>query len=187
MNAIAHAVEALYAKDRNPVVSLMAAEAIAKLGKALPLIVEDEANHHARSDALYGAWMCGMCLGSVGMSLHHKLCHTIGGMLNLPHAETHAVVLPYALAFNAVAAPSADTTVGAALGAKSGAPALRALGERLGAPTSLRDLGVAERALDPLAEEAMRNPYWNPRPFDKADIVRLLRAALDGAPVQEAA
>ena len=50
----------------------------------------------ARSDALYGAWLCGSVLGSVGMALHHKLCHTLGGSFNLPHAETHTVVLPHA-------------------------------------------------------------------------------------------
>jgi maleylacetate reductase len=89
MNAIAHAVEALYARDRNPLVSLMALEGLAALVSALPRIVVEPGDRRAREDALYGAWLCGMCLGAVGMALHHKLCHTLGGTFDLPHAATH--------------------------------------------------------------------------------------------------
>src|SRR5262249_49398149 len=96
MNAIAHAIEALYAQDANPVIELMALEGIRALAGALPRIAEAPKDVEARSDALYGAWLCGVCLGSVGMALHHKLCHTLGGSFGLPHAETHTVVLPHA-------------------------------------------------------------------------------------------
>ena len=92
INAVAHAVEALYAKDRNPIVSLMAEESIRALVLSLPLIVANPKDGSARSDALCGAWLAGTCLGAVGMSLHHKLCHVLGGTFNLPHAETHTVV-----------------------------------------------------------------------------------------------
>ena len=98
LNAIAHAVEALYARDRNPVVSLMAEEGIRNLARALPKIKADTGDIEARTEALYGAWLCGSCLGAVGMALHHKLCHTLGGAFNLPHAETHAAILPHAVA-----------------------------------------------------------------------------------------
>ncbi len=107
MNAIAHAVEALYARDRNPLVSLMAEEGIAALARALPRITRNRGDREARSGALYGAWLCGVCLGTVGMALHHKLCHALGGSFGLPHAETHAIVLPHATAYNASAAPAA--------------------------------------------------------------------------------
>jgi maleylacetate reductase len=93
MNAIAHAVEALYAEDANPLTSLMAEEGIAALARALPRIIVAPSDGAARHDALYGAWLCGTCLGAVGMSLHHKLCHVLGGSFDLPHAETHAIVL----------------------------------------------------------------------------------------------
>ncbi len=58
--------------------------------------------------ALYGAWLGGMALGAVGMALHHKLCHTLGGSFNLPHAETHTVMLPHATAYTAPAAARGD-------------------------------------------------------------------------------
>src|SRR5215468_10237755 len=107
INAIAHAAEGLYAFDANPIMSLMAEEGIAALGRALPGIRRDAQDMESRSDALYGAWLCGSVLGNVGMALHHKLCHTLGGSFNLPHAEVHTVVLPQALAYNAEAAPQA--------------------------------------------------------------------------------
>src|SRR5262245_19141915 len=95
MNAIAHCVEALYAQDANPITSLMAEEGIRTLAASLPKVVEQPDDVDARSDALYGAWLAGTCLGMVGMALHHKLCHTLGGSFNLPHAEPHTIVLPH--------------------------------------------------------------------------------------------
>jgi len=107
INAIAHAVEALYTQDANPIISMMAERGIEALARALPPIMKNPVDKSARSDALLGAWLCGMCLGAVGMALHHKLCHTLGGSFDLPHAETHAVILPHVAAFNTGAAPAA--------------------------------------------------------------------------------
>jgi maleylacetate reductase len=121
MSAMAHSVEALYAKDRNPVVSLMAADAIRAIAGALPHIARTPDNRDARSRALYGAWLSGLCLGSVGMALHHKLCHVFGGTFNLPHAETHAIVLPHAMAYNSTAVPDVEERVAEILGASGAA------------------------------------------------------------------
>ena len=104
LNAMAHAVEGLYAKDRNPITALIALEGIRGLKEALPVIVERPGDVEARSNALYGSWLCGTVLGTVGMALHHKLCHTLGGSFDLPHAETHAIMLPHTVAYNARAA-----------------------------------------------------------------------------------
>jgi alcohol dehydrogenase class IV len=173
MNAMAHAVEALYAQDGNPVTSMLAEQGIAALARALPLIVADTRHIEARSDALFGAWACGNCLGTVGMSLHHKLCHTLGGSFDLPHAETHTVVLPHAAAFNQDAAPQALKRVAQALGANAAGPGLFDLAESLGAPTSLKEIGMSESDLDRAAEIASSAPYWNPRPVNR-DAVRAL-------------
>jgi maleylacetate reductase len=108
LNAMAHAVEALYADDGNPLVSLMAQNAIEAFARALPKIVENPLDRDARSDALYAAWLCGSCLGAVSMGLHHKLCHVLGGTFGLPHSETHAVILPHAVGYNASAVPDGD-------------------------------------------------------------------------------
>ncbi|AOR81201.1 maleylacetate reductase [Novosphingobium resinovorum] len=183
MNAIAHAAEALYARDGNPVISLMAEEAIRALAHALPRIVATPDDIEARSDALYGAWLCGTCLGSAGMALHHKLCHTLGGSFDLPHAPTHTVILPYALAYNSDAARPAMAAIARALGMADAAMGMRALSMRLGAPTSLRELGMAEADLDRAADLATQNAYWNPRPIEHGPIRNLLGRAWAGTPV----
>ncbi len=180
INAIAHAVEALYAQDRNPVTSLMAEEGIRALARSLPLIMMEPGNVEARSDALYGAWLCGTCLNAVGMALHHKLCHTIGGSFDLGHAETHTVVLPHATAYNADAAPEAMKKIAAALGAGDAARGLFDLAVRLGAPTSLAAIGMKADGIDRAADLAVKNPYWNPRPIDRAGIHRLIDNAFHG-------
>jgi maleylacetate reductase len=180
INAIAHAVEALYAREANPVISNFAEQGIAALGRALPRIVADPADRDARSDALFGAWACGACLGAVGMSLHHKLCHVLGGTFDLPHAETHTVILPHAAASNASAAPAALDRVARALGVNDAAGALFDLAERHGAPTSLRQLGMSASDLDKAADTAIESAYWNPRPVERGPIRSLLDDAYHG-------
>ena len=180
INAIAHAVEALYARDRNPVISLMAQEAIRTLAHALPKICARPDDRAARTDALYGAWLSGICLGAVDMALHHKLCHTLGGSFNLPHAETHTVILPHALAYNAPAAPDAMTRIATALGAPDAARGLHDLARKLAAPASLREIGMPESGIDQAADLAVKNPYWNPRPVEREAIRELIVQAWRG-------
>jgi len=177
MNAIAHAVEALYAEDANPVTSMLAAEGIRALGQGLPRVVAEPRNLEGRSRCLYGAWLCGAVLGSVGMALHHKLCHTLGGSFNLPHAETHAVILPYVAAYNRVAAPAAMTRVARALVADDPAAGLFDLARRVGAPAGLREIGLKEEDLDRAATLATTNPYFNPRPVTREGVRALLEDA----------
>jgi len=180
MNAIAHCVEALYAENANPVTSLMAEEGIRALAHSLPRIAADLGDLDARGDALYGAWLAGISLGAVGMALHHKLCHTLGGSFNLPHAETHTIVLPHAAAYNSEAAPEAMQRIARALGGKEAAAGLYDLAAALGAPLALKEIGLQEQDLDHAAEIATRNPYYNPRPVSRDGIRRLLEDAFHG-------
>lgn len=186
LNAIAHAAEGLYAHDGNPVTALMAEEGVRACAAALPALQHDPQDLAARSDALYGAWLCGTVLGTVAMGLHHKLCHTLGGSFELPHAEVHTVVLPHALAYNAAQAPEAMRRIGRALGvaAREVPAALQALAARHGAPTALRTIGMPETGLDRAADLAVTTPYPNPRPLDRAALRALLQRAFDGAPPQ---
>src|SRR3954468_2785206 len=182
LNAIAHAVEALYARERNPITSIMAERGIGAFARALPAIVANPSNREARAGALEGAWLCGTCLGAVGMALHHKLCHALGGALALPHAETHAVILPHATAYNAPAAPEAMGSIARALGTTDAAGGLWDLAGRIGAPRALSDLGMAEDAIERVADLAVANPYWNPRPVEREAVRALLRRAWAGEP-----
>ncbi|SEP53203.1 maleylacetate reductase and hydroxyquinol 1,2-dioxygenase domain-containing protein [Amycolatopsis saalfeldensis] len=180
VNAIAHAVEALYSAQANPIVDQFALEAIRLLAGALPRIAADPSDVDARTDALRAAWLAGSCLGSVGMSLHHKLCHTLGGSFGLPHAETHTVVLPYAMAYNTSGAPQAMRRIAEALGAPDAATGMHDLIAGLPAPRSLAELGFAEADLAMAAELATSAPYPNPREVTREGIEDLLRQAWTG-------
>ncbi|MGW5657975.1 maleylacetate reductase [Streptomyces humi] len=184
INALAHAVEALYAPDGSPLVALMAKEGVRAMADALPGIAAAPDSVPARSRALYGAWLCGACLGATTMGLHHKLCHVLGGTFGLPHAETHTVVLPYVLAFNAPAVPEAAAAVGRALGAVDAPAALQELAGGLGAPRSLAELGLKEADLAVAAAQVAGQAYANPRSVTAEDASGVLRAAYEGRSVR---
>ncbi|CAG2158672.1 maleylacetate reductase [Cupriavidus numazuensis] len=183
INALAHAAEGLYAHDRSPISDLMAGEGIRAIAAALPMLVSERdpvALREARAQALYGAWLCGAVLGSVGVALHHKLCHTLGGSFNLPHAETHTIVLPHALAYNARAAPGAMASIAQAMGADNAAQGAFDLARTTGAPLGLHQIGMREDELDKACEIALQNQYPNPRPLEAGAIRELLQNAWEG-------
>jgi maleylacetate reductase len=180
MNAIAHAAEGLYAQDANPIMSLMAEEGIRALAEGLPRAIAAPRDPQPRSDCLYGAWLCGAVLASVGMALHHKLCHTLGGSFNLPHAETHTIVLPYVIAYNRAAAPQAMQRIARALQAQDPVQGLHNLAVRLGTPLALKDIGMPADGLDQAARIVTESPYYNPQPIEYQAIRRLLDDAWVG-------
>jgi maleylacetate reductase len=183
LNAIAHCVEALYAIDRNPILTMVSEEGIRALARALPALVSGHATDDQWGDAQYGAWLAGTALNGVSMAIHHKLCHTLGGTFNLPHADTHTVVLPYATAYNREAAPEAMERIRAALGPwddGDAATSLLALSRALGVPTNLREIGMPFDGIELAAELAVKNPYYNPRPVERGGIIDLLTRAYHG-------
>lgn len=179
-NAVAHAVEALYAPDASPIVSLMAEEGVRSLAAALPAIAAEPGDPKARTDALRGAWLCGACLGATTMSLHHKLCHILGGTYDLPHAATHTVLLPYVAALNLPAAPAADAALRRALSTDDVPRHLARTAAGLGAPSSLAELGLKPDTFDEIVRQATSAPYANPRPVTADDLRGLLTDALHG-------
>lgn len=181
LNAMAHAAEALYARDRNPISSVLAIEGLAAFKRALPQVIDTPEDLNARGETLYGAWLCGKVLGQVGMALHHKLCHTLGGSFNLPHAETHAIILPHAIAYNARAVPDLLKPITELFGGNNAGAALHGFAKSVGAPLALKDLGLKASDVDTAAEIASQNPYWNPQPVERDSIRALLHAAWEGA------
>jgi maleylacetate reductase len=180
MNALAHCVEALYAPDVTPVISLAAAEGVRVLAAGLPRCVENPDSVEARAEALYGAWLAGWSLGATTMGLHHKLCHVLGGMYDLPHAPTHSAVLPYAIAYSRDAAPGPLGRVADALGAGDAAGGLWDLARRLGVETSLAAVGMPPDGVDAVLDAVIANPPINPRPVEREALRSLLRSALTG-------
>ena len=189
LNALAHCVEAFWAPRRNPISSLAAEEGIRALAAGLAGVYAEPTDLAARSDLLYGAYLAGSAFAVAGSGLHHKICHALGGAFNLPHAQTHAIVLPEVLAFNAPAAPDAARRIGRALGAGPGntgaeadpVGALRALSAGLGIPRGLRELGLREDQIDVIVElVAPAVPVDNPRRADRAALREIIHAAWVG-------
>lgn len=182
INAIAHAAEALYAKNTNPIVKLIAAEGISVLREALPKVVQNLDDRQGRFNALYGTWLCSIVLGQVSMALHHKICHAIGGSFNLPHADIHANVLPHAIAYNSKAAALAVETIATSIGDQNAALGLYNLNKEIGVYASLKDLGMPESGIEIILDQIMTTPYWNPRKMNRGALNKLLQRVWTGAP-----
>lgn len=180
INAMAHAIEALYASNGNPIISRLAEEGIRALKSALPKIAESPSDAKAREEAAYGAWLCGTCLGSVGMALHHKVCHVLGGTFDLPHAPTHTVVLPHALAYNAPAIPQEISVLARIFDSAQPWLALHTMIKALGGPASLQAIGMRADGIDHAAHLIQKNAYQNPRAPEIGAIERMLKRAFDG-------
>ena len=180
MNALAHSVEALYAANAGPLVALMAEESIRALVRALPAVVAAPGDLEARARALYGAWLAGSALARADMGLHHKLCHLLGGRFGLPHAETHAALLPQVAAFNRVAAAEAMARIARALGASDAPAGLYDLATALGAKTALADLGFAAADIAAASTAAAQLAEVHPRAPQEGELAALLDAALRG-------
>jgi alcohol dehydrogenase class IV len=192
MNALAHCVEACYARDVNPLVPPVALEGIRRIVRALPLCIANGRNLDAREDLLTGAYLAGFSIANATMALHHGICHVLGGRTGVAHGVLNAIMLPHVMRFNAVTVPTAMSAIANAMGAASPHPALLQSGRELSAPESvaalvaslpvpqrLRDAGVPQTILESVAEEAAANPtvQANPRPVSKTDLRNLLRSA----------
>ena len=175
MNAMAHAIEALYGPGANPVTALVAEEAIRALAAGMPAAVDDPSDPDARDVTLWGAYLAASALAVAGVGLHHRICHVLGGAYDLPHAELHAILLPHVVALQERDLPEVMARVALALGAPRASPALLALAERVPGPHTLADLGLrdvaeaadliaAELALEPNTARALLAAAFRPSP-----------------------
>ncbi|MFI9605037.1 maleylacetate reductase [Streptomyces sp. NPDC052043] len=183
LNAVAHCVDSLWAPRADPVNAALATEGIRALRVGLPQLISSPTAIEGRERTLFGAYLAAAAFASAGSGLHHKICHVLGGMFDLPHAQTHAAVLPHVLAFNAAHAPEAERRLAAAFDAPDAISGLRALHERLHAPTALRDYGMPESGIVPAARAVVAAALTlaNPAPVSTDAISHLLRRAREGA------
>ena len=182
LNAMAQAVVNVVAKDINPIISVMALDAIRALSHSLPIVVSDPDNMDARTEAMYGACLAGGALGVGTTGLHHRLCHTFGGTFNTPHAETHTILLPHSVAYDAGARPSETRRIAESMGVDDAATGLFELAGTIGVPTALKDIGVAETDLDEAAAVTVETPVNNPAPVTRERVRALLENAYHGYP-----
>lgn len=184
VNAMAHAVEALYAANTTPIITLLAPEGIKALAEALPRLASEGTSKSVRERALYGAWLCGICLGNSAMGIHHKLCHMLGGSYGLPHSETHTILLPHSLAYNAPVIPRQMELLASVIPGSEGdaVTGLNNFLEQLGAPRALKDLGLEQSKLEKATQKAMTARYPNPRELQAERLHGLLERAWAGLP-----
>jgi maleylacetate reductase len=180
LNAMAQAVVNVTTKNMNPIVSVLALDAVRALSKNLPIIIEQPDNLEARSSVLYGACLAGASLGTGSTSLHHRLCHTFGGSFNTPHAETHTVLLPHSVAYNAAATEQGTRQLANTMQVEDPAIGIFELAKIVGAPTALKDIGVKESDLDEAVTIATEKALENPEPVTKERLRLLLENAYHG-------
>ncbi|WP_262695675.1 maleylacetate reductase [Kordiimonas aquimaris] len=184
LNAMAQAVVNIATDKVNPIVSCLAVDAVRSLYESLPVIMDKPDDMEARSKALYGACLAGGALGTGATSLHHKICHTMGGTFNMPHAETHAVILPHSVAYNTAATPEGSARLAEAMRANNAADAIYDLMKKLGLPLGLKDLGFSEAEIDKAAEITLENSFHNAEPVSFERLRTLLQNAYEGVPPQ---
>ncbi len=181
LNALAHGIDAMWGPRADPLDQVFAAEGIRALRAGLPEVVKDPRSISGHEQMLYGAYLAAVAFASAGSGLHHKVCHVLGGMFDLPHAETHAVMLPHVLAFNAPSGPDAGSRIATALDAPDAIEGLRRLYVLVDAPRTLRSLGMPEEGIRSAAEAVLAVvPAKNPAPVTLESLTGLLRAAWDG-------
>ncbi|MFK0159956.1 maleylacetate reductase [Streptomyces sp. NPDC090493] len=182
LNALAHCVDSMWGPRADPIDRALAGEGARALRIGLSQVVEDPAGLRGREHTLYGSYLAAVAFASAGSGLHHKICHVLGGMFDLPHAQTHAVVLPHVLAFNAPAAPEAERRIAEALGSDTALTGLTRLRTEVNAPTALRDYGMPEDGIPAAVESVLGAvPPNNPRLVTADALAALLRAAWEGA------
>jgi len=181
LNALAHCVDAMWGPRVDPIDQVLAGEGIRGLAEGLPQVAADSTSIPGIEQTLYGAYLAAVAFASAGSGMHHKICHVLGGMFNLPHAQTHAVVLPYVLAFNVDNAPQAERRIAASFDADTAVEGLALLRAALDAPEALKDYGMPEdgiaKALGPIMSAI---PDSNPTPVTEENLRSLLRNAWAG-------
>lgn len=182
LNALAHCVDSMWAPKADPINQAFAVEGIRTLAQGLPLIVGDPQSEDGREKTLYGAYLSAVSFGSAGSGMHHKICHVLGGTFSTPHAQTHAIVLPYVLAFNSSAAPEAQRRIAQAFDAPTALAGLQDLRAKLDAPKALKDYGFNESDIAEAVSIALPIiPADNPRAVTTDNLTALLHAAWSGS------
>lgn len=181
LNALAHAVDSMWAPRADPINAALAVEAVTALSGGLREIVRSPVGQDGHEQTLYGAYLSAVAFASAGSGLHHKICHVLGGAYDMPHAQTHAVVLQHVLEFNAPCAPSAEKRLARALSAETAVEGLASLRAELDAPRALRDYGLKREDLADAAILVLEAaPASNPRPVTAESLTRLLEDAWAG-------
>jgi len=185
MDALTHAVEAFVSTASTPITDACALKAIQLVGKYLRRAVWDGHDMDAREQMVYAQFLAGMAFNNASLGYVHAMAHQLGGFYDLPHGVCNAVLLPHVEAFNALVVSSRLGEIGQALGvegsdAAQALQAIRSLSADVGIPAGLTELGVKEKDIPLLAENALKDAcgLTNPIQASLDDIMTIFRAAL---------
>lgn len=194
IDALIHALEAFVSRKANPVTDALALEAIRKIGGNLRKVFANGDDIEAREAMAAGSFMAGMSIGNAGLGLVHGMALPMGGVFGITHGIANALLLPFVLEFNVMAAPEKYAMAAEAMGepmdglsaiekARSIVYAVTDLMDDIEIPRSAKELGVTETALDDLAQHAMNNRRlvdMNPRQPTLAQIRTLFQQGWQG-------
>jgi maleylacetate reductase len=183
LNALAHCAEALWAANADPITDAVALDGARRLKRYLPAAYASD-DPAVRGHVLIAAGQAGLALGTVGTSLHHALCHLLGGMFDTPHAETHAIMLPYVVSYLKPAVPEAARRLAQALDTTEDdlAVSIWSLAQSVGTPAGLRSIGIREEQVTAITRAALERNLPSPRPLEYDPLHAALHAAWTGQP-----
>lgn len=189
MNGLAHGLEGLYSRSRQPLSDALALESIRLFSAYLPELMARPDDLDVRQQLLFASVLGGLVVSNARVGIHHAVCHCLGARLGLSHGLANALLLPYSMTFNLPATVHEQARAAEAMGvdtrglspeqaALRGIAALHELKRRLHVPARLRDLPappdrslLRQVAQDTLADRGL---YFNPRPVSTAAEVEAL-------------
>ena len=182
MNALAHCVEAVYSTETQPLTDAYCLRGIGLIARYLPRAVENSRDLEALSHVQVAACLSGMGVYSAWTGIHHAIVHVIGGRYKAPHAEIHALMLPYAMRWNLDATVEAHARMAREIGiegvdenalATAVPEHVFTMNRRMGLPLRLRELGVPREGLRQLAGDALDDYsiHTNPKPVTATEQV----------------
>lgn len=185
MNSVAHAVDALYGQNSGsmhigPLTIALAREALFAHQKGLSAVVHGEDNIANRQRLLYAGFLGGLLISMHGIAIHHRLCHVIGGLFDVPHGATNSIILPHAVAYNTGVVPQADQLIQEVFEGDNPAKCIYQFTQSLNAPADLREFGVPESAATQIAQHQIAHGGWNPREVTLASLTELVKNAING-------
>jgi alcohol dehydrogenase len=190
MDALTHAIESYTSKVASPMSEMFSEEAIRRIGKSLRQAVDQGSDLNARTHMLFGSFLAGIGLANAGVTAAHSLAYPLGGAYRVPHGVANALLLAAVMEFNVSSSVEKFARIAEMLGekveglsAKKAAvlavEAVKRLAKDIGIPQRLSDLGIPERAIPGMAEEAMKvaRPLENnPRPVSLEDAIHVYRS-----------
>lgn len=191
MDALTHAIEAYVSLAATTLTDIQAINAIKLVVQYLPVSMSNSSDLTAKGAMAMASLQAGLALSNAISGLTHAMSHQLGGLLDMPHGEVNAILLPYVMEFNLPSAIDRYGDIAKAMGqkvkslsrraaAQKAVEAVRELARDLGIPGTLSKVGLTDEYLDKLSQNAMQDVclVTNPRDVQINDVIKLFQATL---------